>query len=220
MQYSEIDPNLLSPNPWNTNIVSPANEEKLETSIDRLDLVMPVIVRSLEDGTIEIVDGEHRVDVAKRKGLDVPILNLGEISDNKAKEIGLVANERYGADDSLKLAELLSELGDQDELSSFLPYSDAELTAIYSSTSIDLSELDLSDDENDPVFDESAGAPGKTIQTHQIMRQKVPIEDAEMVSEVLNRICKAQKFDSGDSMTNVGDALVYMAAGWLAKAKD
>lgn len=62
----------------------------------------------------------------------MPVINLGKISDKKAKEIGLVDNGRYGADDTLRLAELLEELGDMKELSSFMPYDSGELESIFS----------------------------------------------------------------------------------------
>lgn len=209
MKFDEIDPEILHPNPWNTNIVNPANEAKLEQSIDRLGLDLPIIVRTLENGRLQILDGEHRVEIAIRKGIKVPIINLGTVDDKRAKEIGLVANERYGTDDTLKLAELLADLGTQDDLASFLPYSDAELSAIFTSTSIDLDDLDLPDDDDDPVLGDLSS--GLTVQTHQIMRQKVPVEDAAHVTETIDFIIKTQGFDSSDSMTNAGDALVFMA---------
>ena len=58
------------------------------------------------------------------------MVNLGRISDKKAKEIGLVDNGRYGADDTLQLAQLLDGLGVQaDELSSFMPYSESDFAS-------------------------------------------------------------------------------------------
>lgn len=177
--------------------------------MNRLGVFKPVIVRTLEDGTLQILGGEHRAEIAASNGLPtVPVINLGVIDDIKAKEISLVDNGRYGADDSHKLAELLDELGGVDEIISFTPYSDVELNAIFSTKSIDIDELDL-DDEELPALEESMPAASK-IQTHQIMRFKVPVEDAEDVEMMINTVMKAQKLEEADSLTNAGDALVWL----------
>ena len=144
MKLEQLDPTLLKPNPWNTNIVSPENEQKLEGSIDRLGMFKPVIVRTLPDGTLQILGGEHRAEIAVNKlSESIPVLNLGVIDDTRAKEISLIDNGRYGSDDTLKLAELLEDLGGAEVLSTFTPFSDAEFESIFSAKSIDLDDLDL-----------------------------------------------------------------------------
>lgn len=206
MSKTEIDPRQLQPNPWNTNVVSPDNEAKLDESLRRLSMFKPVLVRELDDGTLQILGGAHRVQSAIRLGLKtVPIWNLGRIDDKKAKEISLVDNGRYGADDAIALAELLEELGHADELASFLPYSDTELEALFSSTNIDLDKL--ADAE---IEDEPEPKPAKAPQTHTMMRFKVPIEDAERISDIFESIMNRQKFTESDALTNAGDALVWL----------
>jgi len=206
MKSAEIDPRRLKPNPWNTNIVSPDNEKKLDASLRRLGLFKPVLVRTLPSGDFEIIGGAHRVESAIRIGLkQVPIINLGEIDDHKAKEIGLVDNGRYGADDVVGLAELMSELGNAADLAEFLPYTDAEMTAIFSATDIDLDMLDGTDD------DEAPPAPAATApKTHTIMRFKVPLGDSERIQELVESVMKRQGFSDSDDLTNAGDALVWL----------
>lgn len=202
-----VDPSTLKKNDWNTNVVSPDNEAKIEEAIDRFGYFKPILVRTLPNGTKEILGGEHRTDAAIRRGEQVPIIDLGPLDDVKAKEISLVDNGRYGVDDSLKLAELLGTLGDQDELSSFLPYSDAELTSIFSVSSIDIDDLSLPDDDDEePVLPPSA----PKVQTHQVMRFKIPLEDVDDVTHVIEEIMKEHGFTESDSLTNAGDALVYL----------
>lgn len=201
-----MPPNLLHKNPWNTNRMSPENEQKLEESIKRLGMFKPVVVRELQNGDLEILGGEHRWDAAKRLGLkEVPVVNLGRVDDKKAKEIGLVDNGRYGADDMLQLAELLEGLGEAADLATFLPYTDADIATIFSSVNISLDALDLPDDDSPPPIPRE-----KPIQTHSIMRFKVPVEDVAMVTEVIERIMKTQKFTQEDSLTNAGHALVHL----------
>lgn len=207
IEITWADPSSLKPNNWNTNVVSPENERKLDESIDKFGMFKPILVRELPDGTLEILGGEHRADRAAKSGKTrVPIINLGPMTDTRAKEIGLVDNGRYGADDVLALAELLSGLGDQENLSSFLPYSDVELNSIFSSVDIDMSELDIDGDED--ISPELPAA--RPVQTHQVMRFKVPVDDAHKITERIERVINEQNFTDSDSLTNAGDALVYL----------
>lgn len=206
-QVTLLSPDSLVPNPWNTNVVSPDNEAKLEESIKRFGMFKPVVVRELADGTLQIIGGEHRAGAAKRMGIkQIPVVNLGRIDDNKAKEISLVDNGRYGADDTLQLAELLEGLGNADELASFMPYSETDLASIFSSVNIALDDLDLPDlDEEKPVLPKE-----KPLQTHTVMRFKVPVDDQGWIVDLIEKTMKSQKFTEDDSLTNAGDALVFL----------
>lgn len=203
----EADIGLLKPNPWNTNVVTPENEEKIKASLKRFGMFRPIIVRTLEDGTKEILGGEHRWSVAKSLGYtQVPIVDLGSVSDRKAKEIGLVDNGRYGEDDTLQLAELLRELGKPGEFLEFLPYSGDDIESIFSSSSIALDDLEIPEDDGKvpelPV--------AKAAQTHQIMRFKVPIEDADHIQRLIEATMRAQGYTKDESMINAGNALVHL----------
>lgn len=202
-----VSPKSLKKNPWNTNVVPPQNESRLDESLKRLGVFKPLLCRELDDGSLEIIGGEHRAESAIRLGIaEVPVISLGRISDARAKEIMLVDNSRYGDDDALRLAELLSEMGSVEDIASFMPYSDADLTAIFASTSIELDDLDIPDNEDMPV-----NLPiDKPLQTHQIMRFKIPVEDAARVSELIERVMRTQKFTEEDSLTNAGNALVHI----------
>lgn len=206
-----VSPETLNPNDWNTNYVSPENEAKLEESLDRFGVFKPIVVRELDDGSFQILGGEHRALAAQRKGMEkVPIVNLGKIDDKTAKEISLVDNGRYGADDTIALAELLESLGgDSEELANFLPYTDTELSTIFSSTNIDFDELDF-EPEEEVAAEEPPKPEAPAVQTHQVIRFKVPVEDAHKVTELIERVMKEQNFTGADSLTNAGDALVHV----------
>jgi ParB-like chromosome segregation protein Spo0J len=202
-----IEPGKLKGNPWNTNVVSPDAEVKLEASIKRFGMFKPVIVRELADGTLQIIGGEHRAEAAIRMGMSqVPVINLGKIDDKKAKELSLVDNSRYGADDTLQLAELLEGLGSADELASFMPYTENDIASIFSSINIALDDLDISDDDETTPSIPSE----RPLQTHQIMRFKVPVDDIADITDMIEKTMKTQKFTESDSLTNAGDALVYL----------
>lgn len=205
-KIDQVNPDTLVPNPWNTNVVSPENEEKLDSSLKRFGVFKPVIVRELIDGTLQIIGGEHRAQSAARLGYKaIPIVNLGMISDQKAKEISLVDNDRFGEDDMFKLAELVGTL-DVSELSSFTTFTDTDIDSMFTSSSIALEDLDsLSLPSEDIELPQE-----KSIQTHQIMRFKVPIKDVDAVTQKIEKAIKVQGFDDSDSLTNAGDALVHL----------
>lgn len=205
LKIDYVDINTLKANDFNVNVVSPDNEEKIGTSLKRFGFFKPLLCRDTDNG-IEIIGGEHRWIAAKSAGdKTVPVINLGFISDKRAKELSLVDNGRYGSDDTLQLAELLESLGDTRELSSFMPYSDADIASIFSSVSIELDSLDIPEEEETPELPKMLPA-----QTHVIMRFKVPIEDAETVTKLIERVMKTQSFTESDSLTNAGDALVVI----------
>src|SRR5690606_13838396 len=95
-KFSSVSPQELEANPWNTNMMSPENEAKLEVSIDRNGIFRPIIVREVAGSTkLQVIGGEHRWEIARRKGMaEIPIVNLGPISDEQAKEIGIIDNAR------------------------------------------------------------------------------------------------------------------------------
>ncbi|WP_228202313.1 ParB/Srx family N-terminal domain-containing protein [Acinetobacter baumannii] len=46
----------------------------------------PIIVRTLLDGRLQIIGGQHRAMIAKRLGLlTVPVMNLGRIGRSQSK---------------------------------------------------------------------------------------------------------------------------------------
>jgi ParB family transcriptional regulator, chromosome partitioning protein len=209
--HQEVDINSLSPNPWNTNVVSPDNEAKLDESLRRFGLFKPILVRD-NGKNLEILGGQHRWEAARRAGhAKVPVVNFGKISDAMAKEIGLVDNGRYGVDDADGLASLLRELSKTSELSSFLPYSDKELEVIFKTEELDFDSLDIDGDDEDI---ELRPTDVSTAPTHQIMRFKVQVEDAEWVSKLIQSVIKQQGMTDSDALTNAGDALVHVLRDW------
>lgn len=207
-EHLVVEPSRLRGNPWNPNVLDPASEHKLDASLKRLGFFKPVIARNLGAGVLEILGGHHRWLSAIRLGLkEIPIIDLGEISDEKAKEIGLADNGRWGHDDAGKLAEVLAEL-DLEEITTFLPYSENDLSVIIATSEIDLDDLNLDDDDDVSLTDDTKAPPTDTI-----MRFKVPVKDAEAISEAVNRVMKDQGFDGSNALTNAGDALVFLLLG-------
>lgn len=213
----KIDPRKLRKNAFNTNKMSAENVEKLRNSIRRNGLIGAIVARENDLGELEIIGGEHRVQIAIEEGLtDVAVHNIGYISDDRAKELMLLDNGRYGQDDAFELASLMDELsasGDVD-LASFMPYSSEDLDKLMSVTDIDLDSLD--DDPEDEIGEverttEKREAP---LQTHQVLRFRVSMDDVARVQAVVGRVMAEQGFNDEDSMTNAGDALVHLVGAF------
>lgn len=221
IHYATLPVGELRKNPWNTNKVSPEHEAKIRASLQRNGMFKPIIVRQIDGiGGYEIIGGEHRWEQAIELGYsEVPVVNLGPISDKQAKEIGVIDNARYGADDTLSFAELLKELGDVDELQEFLPYGDLDLTAIFSASDIALDALEI--DENFESAPESAPEedekPAKAPKTHAILRFKVPLGDAERLTALIAQTQKDHGFTTADELTNAGDALVHLLGSYFTR---
>ena len=197
----------LFPNPWNTNVVSPENQSKIEESIKRFGMFKPLVVRTLDDGRLEILGGQHRWEAAKALGIEqVEVVDLGKIDDKRAKEISLVDNSRYGSDDGLKFSELLREL---DDVEDYLPYSEADLNQIFSAAQVDFDAIGL-DEESDEELEKKVEELTRKAPEFQMMRFKVPLADAELVKGVIEGIIKLRGLKDSDSLVNAGDALVFL----------
>lgn len=121
----------LKPNPWNYNQQKDGTFSKLAASIRRHGFTRPLIVRTLDDGSREIIDGEHGWKAAKLLGMThVPCVDLGRVSDSRAKEMTIVLNELGGTPDEARLADLMREISgyaDGADVMAIMPYSKSEL---------------------------------------------------------------------------------------------
>ncbi|AGC36203.1 ParB-like partition protein [Rhizobium phage RHEph10] len=215
----ELDPGSLRPNPWNTNIVTPENETKLEESIRRLGFFRPAVVREIaisgnsDPSAYEILGGEHRAQIAAKMGLKtIPVVNLGPIDDLKAKEIGIADNSRYGMDDQIAFADLIKGMGNAEQLKDFLPYTEHDFTDLFTTSEIDLDSLGLEENFEKEAEKDAVEEPvqPKAAKTHTIIRYKVSNRDAEDITALIERTMKDNGFTSSDELTNAGDALVHL----------
>lgn len=202
-----VPPDELIPNPWNSNYVSPDNERKLRQSVERFGVYKPIVCRELNDGTLQILGGEHRARVARDMALEVvPVVNLGRVDDKRAKEIGLADNGRYGDDDLIKLSEILKDIG-AEEAVNFLPFEEKDLASIFAISKVDIDDLSLPDE--DLAAPDDLAMDIKATATHQLMTFKVPLGDAEGIAKVIDQLIKAKGYDKGqDSKAAAGMALV------------
>lgn len=195
MNLKNIDPFKLNPNPWNSNKVDRNNFEKLKKSLSTLGSFKPVIVRE-KDGELEILGGFHRVEAAKELGFtEVPVLDLGKITDQKAKEISLIDNTRYGNDDAELLERLINSM-DTEFISLAIP--ETEELALP-----DMSE-DFSSDFEKDISDNIRNDDNKTLKFRFDDNDK-----ADEVEDKLLAIAKSKGYYFVDGYPNLAEALYH-----------
>lgn len=150
------------PNTWNPNSPPEFIKEKILQSIAKFGFIDPIKVRQVGK-RYEIVDGEHRWQIAKdiqkeiymldeRVYIDIkgkrfeieqrmaegkiPVINFGTISREYAQQLTIVLNETRGKPDANKLSELLKELEESigyKELEEIMPYQTSTLESLLGS---------------------------------------------------------------------------------------
>lgn len=118
---------------WNYKTDSPELLEKLKANIKRNGQVENILVRLLDTGFYEIVNGNHRAQALMDLGMtEAVVFDLGKISDAQARRIAIETNETKFETDNIRLAEVIKEITDEfadlDDLSKSMPYSPEELT--------------------------------------------------------------------------------------------
>lgn len=214
MSELTIDPGELLPNPWNPNRVDPINQEKLENSIRVDGIKLPILVRETDKG-LQIIDGFHRVQAAKSIGIEVPVRNLGKISDAAAKKATLIANSRYGENDIDALADLLNskDFESAEVLLATLPIDETEIASLFaSSMDVDLdAELDDLDDLDDKSAEKGIDLASPTkVATHTMVRFKLPIDEAEALQEKIDSIIEEFELTDSDKLIRSGEALLQL----------
>ena len=86
-----IDSIVPNPDQPRTNF-KPEELEELSSSISREGLLQPIVVRSMEDGTYQIIAGERRWQASKAAGLDRVPVRIKDVDDGKALELALIEN--------------------------------------------------------------------------------------------------------------------------------
>lgn len=104
---------------------------KLIENLKRNGQIENIIVRQLDTGFYEVVNGNHRIDAFKKLGqLKIVVYDLGNISLAEAQRIALETNETQFQVDQIKLAQIIKDITTEyplEELALSLPFSSEEL---------------------------------------------------------------------------------------------
>jgi ParB-like chromosome segregation protein Spo0J len=125
MDSLKVDPGELAPHPLNPNVMAGEFFEKLVANMRRMGRCPAVLCRRLPDGTLQIIDGHHRVKAAKRlRWPSVEVEVWEKVSEEDAAFLLTTLNRLRGRDNRQKRAELVKGLRqkyDADELAAYLP---------------------------------------------------------------------------------------------------
>ena len=206
INYQIVPISSVKPNEWNPNIQTDfvfAHELK---SIKKHGFIAPIIVRELDDGTLEIVDGEHRYKAATQLGAtEIAVNNLGKIDINDSKALTVIMNEVRGRADTFKMGELLkamSESMNMDDLMESLPFAEAEMKHMLGLNCIDWDAVT----PDAPAGDVSEGSDTPLDATISI---KVSADVKSLFDEQLKRFKKILFPD--DKAKDVSDELPFQA---------
>lgn len=117
---------------WNYKTDDPVLLEKLKANIKRNGQVENIIVRKLDTGFYEVVNGNHRFSaLVDLEITEAVVFDLGKISDAQARRIAVETNETKFETDNIKLAEVIKEITEEfvdlDALSETMPYTPEDI---------------------------------------------------------------------------------------------
>lgn len=83
----------IAPNPRNPRgVFEEAALQDLANSIQEKGVVQPLLVRTLDEGSYELIAGERRWRAAQRAGLDTVPVIIREVDDKESLEIAIIEN--------------------------------------------------------------------------------------------------------------------------------
>lgn len=142
--FCDVDVEKLVPAAWNYKENDDLKQAKLVENIKRNGQVENVIVRELDTGFFEVVNGNHRLKAFVEIGFEkVHVFNTGVISDAAARRLAIETNETRFETNTVKLAELIAEVAAE------FPVADLEITMPYSADELNNMNQLLDFDWND-----------------------------------------------------------------------
>lgn len=174
---------------WNYKSSDESLSEKLAENIKRNGQIENLIVRSLGEGMFEVVNGNHRLDVLRKLGVENAICyDLGDISLPQAKRIAIETNETKFDTNNVKLAQLLKELSVEIpiiDLEATMPYSIKELENRIKMVDFDWEQFQKNSNDKEETTEKEEAEEGFTS-----LHFNLPVLVAEQFETQLKRFKK------------------------------
>jgi ParB-like chromosome segregation protein Spo0J len=194
----------LLPHPLNANVMPPELKEKLKLHIQSSGRYPPLIVRPLENGRFQLLDGHQRADALRELGEESAWCCVWDVSDEEALILLGTLNRLEGQDVPGRRAALIAELEAHHtlaELARLLPEDEAQLE----------STLRILDMDVDGLLQRlTAEADRAAASGPQLFSFAVEPQDAPAVEEAIARAV-ANLFGTNRR----GQALVLLAQKYL-----
>lgn len=151
--WIEVDVSRLVGADWNYKRSDDGTadiETKLENNIKRNGVIENILIRELETGFYEVVNGNHRLAVMKRLKIEkVMAYNFGVITLAQAQRIAIETNETKFPVDDVRLAKVLQDITQEfsvDDLVGTINKSRQEVDDLLKLNNFDWNSLDKGDD--------------------------------------------------------------------------
>ena len=82
-------------------------EAELKTSIEQHGFMIPILVRELEDGKFELIDGEHRIKIVSELGWNKIPAVISDDDEYKATMLNILSNTARGTQNPVDVADAL-----------------------------------------------------------------------------------------------------------------
>jgi DNA modification methylase len=147
--FCEIDISRLVKAGWNYKENNDELSEKLANNIKRNGQIENIIIRELDTGFFEVVNGNHRLDVLDSIGFNkIFCFNLGKISEAQAKRIAIETNETKFSTNEDILSTIMKELSVEfDDIDLTMPFSEEEMFAMLK----DIEDVNIDEDDFEEV---------------------------------------------------------------------
>lgn len=147
--WNNIEIKKLVKADWNYKEENQILTEKLLTNFKRNGQIESIIVRELDTGFFEVVNGNHRLDVMKMLEYKTAhCYNFGKITQLQASRVAIETNETKFATDPLKLSNLIQEITKEytlEDIEKTMPYDIKDLENM-----VDITKLDWNDFTSTP----------------------------------------------------------------------
>jgi len=158
-------------NEWNPKQKETKEYKNVVRSLELYGFRQPILVRESDGDIYEILDGEQRYKAAVELGYqDIPVYNLGKISDTEAKAATIWMEVQVPFDE-IDLSKLVVELSDMEVE---MPYSEGEINDFRGMAEFDF-DFDGSepDDDSGEDFDMVSYATKMTQDQYDIFMKAV-----------------------------------------------
>ncbi len=133
MNIVDLPIDSIIPAQWNPNEMDLDMLSHLRHSVQRFDLVVPLVVRNVGDNRHETIGGAQRLSVLRELGMTTAPYVVVEADDSEARLLGQALNHVAGSDNLGLRAEVMREILEDkspEEVMALLPETAASLQAL------------------------------------------------------------------------------------------
>ena len=196
--YQEVKLKNVIKAEWNYKTDDDARLQVLINNIKENGQLENIIVRELGDGRYECVNGNHRLEAFKALNYEkVLVYNLGTIPLRKAKKIAVQTNETKFDANSLKLAEIITDISEEftlQEMVNTMPYTVEDINNFKAVVDFDFGDLGPTEPPKDDTQTKPKTKPALTDEIDPIKTVLLRVEESvyllwrEWVNKVNNRL--------------------------------